>query len=171
MKVPSKKPTVLDIAYVGVMVATMLTGKWALSSLPNIEVVSLFTIVYTVFFGGITAYAVIVFIIVEGLIYGFGWWFYGYVIAWPILFLVTYLFRKKPDNVKMALISGIFGLSFGLLCEIPYSIMFGTKAGFAWWIAGIPYDVVHCVGNFVICLFLFNPLLRALRAVKRGKDE
>ena len=167
---PSKKKlTAYNITCVAMMVATMVAGKWVLNSLPNIEVVSLFTVLYTTFFGWYTIFAVIVFIIIEGIVYGLGWWFYGYVLAWPVLFGVTFLFRKSPSNIKMALISGIFGLSFGALCEIPYSFMFGAKAGFAWWVAGIPYDVVHGVGNFLICLLLFNPLLRALRATSHLK--
>ena len=164
---PNRKLSALTIAYVGVMVATMVVGKEALGFIPNIEVVSLFTIVYTVYFGAAAALAVAVFIVIEGILYGIGWWFYGYLLAWPVLFLVSFLMRKRANNVTMALVSGFFGLGFGLLCEIPYSLMFGLKAGFAWWIAGIPWDLVHGVGNFVICIFLYNPLMRALKAVNK----
>ena len=147
----------------------MLVGKWILASLPNIEVVSLFTIVYTVFFGSTAFFAVIVFIIVEGIIYGIGWWFYGYLLAWPILFLIAYILRKRANRVNMSVASALFGLSFGMLCGIPYGIMFGLKAAVAWWIAGIPYDILHGVGNFIICLFLYDPLIRALNVVKKTR--
>ena len=30
----------------------------------------------------------------------------------------------------------------------------------AMWIAGIPYDLIHCVSNFVLTLLLYRPLYR-----------
>lgn len=160
------KFTVTDIANVAMMVATIEGGKLALSSLPNIEVVSLFIIVYTCFFGNITLLAVAIFVLIEGFLYGIGWWFYSYVIAWPILFWLVKIFRKKADHVTMAMVSGVFGFSFGLICELPYALMFGTRSAFSWWVAGIPFDIVHGIGNFVLCLLLYKPLMTALKTVR-----
>ena len=66
--------------------------------------------------------------------------------------------------------SGFFGLAFGALCTPAQVIFFnhvktleaGLKAGFAWWIAGIPYDVVHGIGNFTIMLVLYRPIRIAI---------
>jgi len=33
---------------------------------------------------------------------------------------------------------------------VPYAI--------AKWISGIPFDIMHCAGNFVIALLLFKPM-------------
>ena len=30
------------------------------------------------------------------------------------------------------------------------------------WVAGIPYDLTHCVGNFVFTLTLYRPLHRVM---------
>ena len=42
--------------------------------------------------------------------------------------------------------------------------LFSGGLGFAvsWWISGIPFDISHCVGNFVIALVLFVPLRELL---------
>ncbi len=37
---------------------------------------------------------------------------------------------------------------------------------FAWWVSGIPFDIVHCLSNFVICLVLFKPLSRGLSRIR-----
>ena len=29
---------------------------------------------------------------------------------------------------------------------------------FSYWISGIPFDLMHCAGNFAIALVLFKPL-------------
>ena len=38
-------------------------------------------------------------------------------------------------------------------------------------ISGIPFDVVHCIGNYVIALVLFKPLYRFLEWInQKGND-
>jgi energy-coupling factor transport system substrate-specific component len=60
-------------------------------------------------------------------------------------------------------VSAVFGLSFGALCAIPYlftgtDLQSGLSIAFGWWVAGIPWDIAHCVGNFVLMLLLYKPL-------------
>lgn len=55
-------------------------------------------------------------------------------------------------------LAAAFGLLFGALCTVPYFFIGGPSMAFTWWVAGIPYDLIHCVSNFLICLFLFRPL-------------
>lgn len=38
--------------------------------------------------------------------------------------------------------------------------------GFSWWIAGIPYDLIHGVSNFILCIILFKPLNKVLTRIK-----
>ena len=156
--VQNRKLTIKDIAVMGVMVATMTSFKYAMSLIPNVEPVSLLIILYTLFLGPKVIYAIVVFILVEGLIYGFGTWWVSYLYIWPLLSLLTHLFRKHTSPVFFSVLSGIFGLFFGALTAIPYLFIGGVAAAFNYFIAGIPYDLIHCVGNFVICLALFKPL-------------
>ena len=93
--VRNNKLSVLDIAILGVMVATMTSFKYAMSLLPNIEPVSLLIILYTLFLGPKVIYAIIVFVLVEGLIYGFGSWWFSYLYIWPILAILTHFIGKK----------------------------------------------------------------------------
>ena len=83
-----------------------------------------------------------------------------------MLVLITYLFRKQESVFVWAIVSGGFGLAFGALCSIPYIVLSGPKAAFAWWVSGIPFDIVHCVANFVIGLVLFQPLSKVLSRMK-----
>lgn len=159
--------SIKDIVVIGVMVAMLEGGKLALAVLPNIEVVSLFTILFTLFFGRKIIYALGTFILVEGILYGFGIWWVMYLYAWPLLALVTALLRKQQNRAWVfAVLSGVFGLSFGALCSIPYFFMGGWPMGFSWWIAGIPYDLIHGVSNFILCIILFKPLNKVLTRIK-----
>lgn len=157
------KLTTRDITLIGLMLATIEVAKRALAFLPNVELVSLLVILYTLFFGKRIFFVIPAFILLEGTAYGFGLWWLMYLYAWPLLAALTLLFRRQTSVWFWSLLSGAFGLAFGALCAIPYIFLSGPKAAFAWWVAGIPYDVIHCVSNFILCLVLYRPLSTALR--------
>ena len=174
-KIQRKKQVlaIKDIALIGVMVAVIEVCKMAMSFLPNIELTSFWLILFTLFFGWKIVLVVPVFILIEGCIYGFQIWWVMYLYAWPLLVLLTWMFRRRESVWFWSILSGAFGLCFGLLCSIPYvvvgavngGIMSGLYAGFTWWVAGIPWDIVHCVGNFVIMLVLYKPIRAVMRKI------
>ena len=176
----NKRITVNDIAQIGVMIALIEVSKLALQGIPNIELTSFWLIMFTLYFGAKVLYVIPAFIILEGCIYGFGMWWIMYLYAWPLLVFIIYMIRKKASMWTCALISGGFGLSFGLLCSFPYffiglgngGIMAGLRAAFTWWIAGIPWDIVHGISNFVIMLMLFGPIqnfMQKIKGIESGK--
>ena len=60
------------------------------------------------------------FILIEGLMFGFSIWWVMYLYVWPILVLLTYIFRKMKSAVSFSILSGVFGLMFGFLCSWVY---------------------------------------------------
>ena len=153
-----RKVTALDVATIEIMSATLSAGKTALAFLPNIEVVSLLIIFYSIYFGRKAILAVFVFIAAECLIWGMGLWTVMYVYVWPILTVLAMVFRKREGALFWAAVSGIFGLAFGGLCSLVYLFAGGFRTAFGWWVAGIPMDITHCIGNFVLMLALYKPL-------------
>lgn len=157
---------VKDITLIGLLAAVLLILQVALGPLPNIEVVSLLVIVYAMVFGKRIFYILAVFAVLEGLIYGFGIWWIMYLYVWPLLAAVSILFKKTESVWVWAVISGGFGLAFGALCAIPYAVGGGMAAGIAWWISGIPFDIIHGISNFILALFLLKPLRKLLEMLK-----
>ncbi len=165
--------TVKDIALSGVMVAVIEVSKIALSYLPNIELTSFWLIMFTLFFGWKIVFVVPVFILIEGCIYGFQIWWVMYLYAWPLLVFLAWKFRRQESVWFWSILSGAFGLCFGLLCSIPYvvvgaadgGIRGGLYAGLTWWIAGIPWDIAHCIGNFVLMLILYKPVRTMMQKI------
>jgi len=132
--------------------------KVAMSYLPNIEPVSLLVMVFAVVFGKKSLFPIYLYVIMEILIYGLGTWNFNYLYVWAILAFVAYLLRKMQSPLGWAMVSGVFGLSFGLLCA-PVDFALGDLGYVvSKWISGIPFDIAHCIGNFVIALLLFSPL-------------
>lgn len=156
-----------DIVIIGMMTAMMEAAKLSLAAVPNVELISLLIILFTLFFEQKVVYVIGAFILVEGLLYGFGVWWVMYLYAWPLLALVTWLFRKQESVWIFSMISGVFGLLFGTMCSIPYLFIGGWKMAFSWWIAGIPYDLIHGVSNFIICMVLFVPMRRIMNKIEK----
>ncbi len=159
-----------DITLIGMLSAIVITAQVALSFLPNIELVSLLIILYTLVFGWRALCIIYVFVAVEGLIYGFGLWFINYLYVWAVLFILVLLLRKINSAFLWAVISGLYGLSFGALCSIPYFLTGGTASGFAIWIQGIPFDLMHGAGNFIVTILLYQPLYSLLSDIRKRMD-
>lgn len=158
---------VKEIALIGIMSAILVAVQVALSFLPNIELVSLLIIIYTLVFGRKTLYIIYVFVALEGIIYGIGLWWINYLYIWTILYIIVMLLRKQNSPYIWVTISGFFGLIFGALCAIPNLFISGIGAAISYWIAGIPFDIIHAVGNFAVALLLFHPLYRVLDGINK----
>lgn len=156
------KQLVTDAFLAGILFALQV----ALMHLPNMELVSLLTMLYTVIFGKRVVIILTVFIMLEGLVHGFGVWWISYLYIWYLLAGGAWILRKmQAPDWGYAILSGIFGLSFGFFCSIPY-LSGGIGAALSWWISGIPFDIIHGISNLVIAFLLFRPLGRVLRECK-----
>lgn len=161
------KNALKDIILSGLLGALLLTVQVVLAPLPNVEMVSLLVALYALEFPRQTPGALAVFVLLEGLIYGFGLWWVMYLYVWPLLAVICRLFRKTDSVLFWAAVLGVFGLMFGALCAIPYAIAGGFAAGIAYWVSGVPFDLLHCGGNTALALVLFKPLRGGVRRIKR----
>lgn len=165
------------IVKVAVMAAMLTALKFALSFVPNVEVVTLLIMVYAAVFGA--AYvlpSVFVFCAVEVAIYGVGSWVILYFIYWPTLaFLSCVLFARRRHllvaAVTAAVMSALFGV-FSACCDTLY-VAVGLYEGdlarywLAYYVRGLYFDLVHTASNFVVIAVLFKPLCAAGDRIKR----
>lgn len=153
---------VRQVAADGLLAAVLFALQISMIHLPNIELVSLMVILYTLVLGKRVLNILITFTILEGIFHGFGVWWVSYLYIWPVLAGLTALMKRlgAPDW-GYGILSCLFGFSFGFLCSLPY-LAGGPGAMFAWWIAGIPFDIVHGISNLIIGLVLFRPIKRIL---------
>lgn len=159
----SKRLSLRELVLYAILGAVMYGGKMALSFLPNIEPVSLLVIVYTLAFGRKALWPIYVYIALELVTWGISAWSVNYLYVWLILFLLTRTLRHMESPLSWAVLSGSFGLCFGLLCAPVYGFIGGWGYAVSWWLSGIPYDLLHCVGNFAITLLLYKPCVQVLR--------
>lgn len=164
-----ERSKVYDLALMGVLTALLFMGQVIMSFLPNIEIISLLIILYTIFFGKRVFWMIYGFVFLEGFLYGFGMWFFNYLYVWAVLALVVLPLRKNHSAIFWSILSGFFGLSFGTLCTLPYLLAGGPAAAFSYWVSGLGFDITHCIGNVALCLVLFKPLYCLLEKIIKIK--
>lgn len=153
-----KSLNVREICLFGILASLTFAAKYVMSWMPNIEPVSLMVMLFGVIFGLKALFPVYVYVVLEILFYGLGTWNVNYLYIWAILLLLAIALRDMRGSLGWAVLSGAFGLMFGALC-MPVDILIG---GFGYaaskWVSGIPFDLAHCAGNFVIAALLFKPM-------------
>ncbi len=152
--------------------ALLFAGQYALSAIANVEVVTLLIMVYAYAFGYWTFATLPVFVLLEGLVWGFSWWWPTYLYIWIFPALIVVLLKKAGMRYRViyALAAGLYGLIFGFFFAIPNLFIGGPAYMFSFWVSGIPFDLVHAGANFVISLILFMPLAKVVEmlAVRTG---
>lgn len=162
------KLTVRELCILSLLGAVMLSLQVVTSGLPNIHLTAPIIIITAVFFGWKSLYAIAVFIMLEGLVWGFGLWWACYWYLWPSLAIPAILLRQNRSALIWAVVAALHGLLFGLLYALVYFFLGGFEMVLAKWISGIPFDLAHCAGNFVLTLLLFTPLYKAFeKALKQ----
>ena len=160
---PSAKLSVRELCILAFFAALMFSVKTALASIPNVNLNALLIILAAMYFGWRALYAVGVYILLEGLIFGFSIWWFSYLYIWPLLVVLVMLLRENASPLLWAILAGVYGLLFGPLMYIGYFAVLGGWRGYAaMWIAGIPYDLIHAVSNFLTVLILFKPLSKIM---------
>lgn len=151
-----------EIVILGLLGAVLFVGKMALAGLANIEPVSLLVMVYAVVLGRKALFPVYIYVALECIVWGINLWTLSYLYVWPLLAAAAWLLRRMESPVGWAVLSGTFGACFGALCALMYLPVEGWQFALSWWVSGIPFDLLHCGGNFVMALVLFHPLRRVL---------
>ncbi len=165
-----------ELVFLAVCTSVIFAAQISLAFIPNVELVSLLFLVYAVNLGKRTFYIVYSFVLLEGLFYGFGFWWIMYLYIWDIIVVLGLIFKKQKSPLFFAVTSGFFGLFFGAIGTIPFiftgllgengTLFKGLSLAFSYWLSGIPFDIIHCIGNFTLALVLFTPLNSIVRYSK-----
>lgn len=170
MHVSSKKRglTVYELALFAMLGMVMFVSKIAMEYLPNIHLLAMLTMVYTLVFRTKALIPIYIYVFVNGLFAGFATWWVPYLYVWTVLWGVTMLLPKnmppKVACVVYPLVCGLHGLSFGILYAPAQALLYGMnwEATVAWVVAGWLWaDPVMAVGNTLAGL-LIVPLVERL---------
>lgn len=142
------------------LTSILVISKYCLGFIQGVEIVTFLCILYGVLLP-IKVWIQIIptFIIITGLIYGFGTWWVVYWFIFPTETFISWLFKKwlLKFNLIFALWCGFWGFSIALW-YFPYDwILFGYSKAIASLSLAIIPNLLGAVSNFVISLILMEP--------------
>lgn len=102
----------------GLLAGVLFALQISMIHLPNIELVSLMVILYTLVLGKRVLNILVTFTILEGIFHGFGIWWVSYFYIWPMLSGLTILLKKeghRTGNTGFCLAFSDSPLAFSVL--------------------------------------------------------
>ena len=173
-KSKKRRISVRDMAIFSMLGALTFCSKVIMDALPNIHLIGTLVMVYTLVYRTKALIPIYIFIFMTGLYGGFGLWWIPYLYIWAILWGVTMLLpRKMPRAVGMAVYPAVcclHGLLYGVRYAPAQALIFGLDLDgmLAWIAAGLPFDVMHGIGNLFAGLLIL-PLSSLLLRLEKKK--
>ena len=154
--------------------AVMFASKILMEALPNIHLLGMLTVTYTVVYRRRALIPIYVYVFLNGLFSGFNLWWLPYTYIWTLLWGIIMLLPKNmPRKIKIisySAVCALHGFAFGTLYAPAQALMFSMsfEQTLAWIIAGLPYDLIHGISNLGLGLLVL-PLSELLEKLSRGK--
>lgn len=163
--------TPFELVLFAVLGALMYGSKVLMEWAPNIHLLGMFTMIYTISFRVKGLIPIYVYVFLNGFFSGFALWWIPYLYIWAVLWGITMLLPKKmPDGIAAfvyPVICGLHGLMFGTLYAPAQALLFGFNFNqtLAWIAAGFPWDIIQAIGNFAAG-FLILPLVKLIKKLR-----
>lgn len=154
------KISVFEMCAYAMLATLMLLSKLVMEALPNVHLLGTLTMVYTIVLRRRALIPIYLYVFLNGLIAGFNLWWVPYLYIWTVLFFVTMLLPRSMPRRACAIVyptvCALHGFLFGILYAPAEALMFGLdfEGMIAWIVAGLPFDLIHGVGNFVMGLLV-----------------
>lgn len=147
--------------------ALMYASKMIMEVAPNVHLLGVFTIAFTVVYRKKALYPIYTYVLLNGIFCGFATWWIPYLYLWAVLWGATVLLPKRiPEKLRplvYMLLCAAHGFLFGTLYAPAQALLYGLsfQKMIAWIISGLPWDFVHGVSNF-FCGILIVPVIKIL---------
>ena len=151
----------------------MYASKMIMEVAPNVHLLGVFTIAFTVVYRKKALYPIYTYVMLNGIFCGFATWWIPYLYLWAVLWGATMLLPKRiPEKLRplvYMLLCAAHGFLFGTLYAPAQALLYGLsfQKMIAWIISGLPWDFVHGVSNF-FCGILIVPIVKILTFLEKN---
>ena len=172
IKQKQNKLSIKEICLFAILGALMFISKIVMEALPNIHLLGMLTMTYTIVFRKKALIPIYTYVLLNGLYAGFSAWWVPYLYIWTILWGITMLLPKNmPRAVALVvypIICALHGLFFGALYAPIQALMFGFtfEQTLTWIAAGLTFDIMHMIGNFAVGLLILPVSITLKKLVK-----
>lgn len=166
------KLTTRELTVFAMLGAVMYASKVILEFAPNIHLLGVFTIAFTIVYRKKALYPIYIYVLLNGMFSGFSAWWVPYLYLWTVLWGFVMLLPKKMPRLIQPIVymavCAVHGFLFGTLYAPVQAVLFGLslEGMVAWIMAGLPWDFLHGVSNF-FCGVLIMPIVSVLRLAER----
>jgi energy-coupling factor transport system substrate-specific component len=153
--------------------ALMFCSKLIMEAIPNIHLLGMLTMVFTLVFRKKALFPIYIFVLLTGLYAGFSLWWIPHLYLWTVLWGAAMLLPRnlspKIAPIVYMLLNAAHGFLYGVLYAPTQALLFGLdlQGMIAWIIAGLPFDLIHGISNFAFGA-LVVPVTRAVRLAERS---
>ena len=165
--------TIREMAVFAMLGALMYASKMIMEVAPNVHLLGVFTIAFTVVYRKKALYPIYTYVLLNGIFCGFATWWIPYLYLWAVLWGATMLLPKRiPEKLRplvYMLLCAVHGFLFGTLYAPAQALLYGLsfQKMIAWIISGLPWDFVHGVSNF-FCGILIVPIVKILTFLEKN---
>ena len=162
------KLTVKELTVFSMLAAVMYVSKLVMEFLPNIHLLGVFVVSFTIVYRKKALYPIYLFVFLTGLLNGFNTWWIPYLYLWTVLWAAVMVLPKrlppKAAPLIYMIVCGLHGLAYGTFYSPFQALMYGLnmEGMIGWIIAGLPFDITHGISNF-ICGILILPIVSTLK--------
>lgn len=167
------KLTIREMAVFAMLGALMYASKMIMEVAPNVHLLGVFTIAFTVVYRKKALYPIYTYVLLNGIFCGFATWWIPYLYLWAVLWGATMLLPKRiPEKLRplvYMLLCAAHGFLFGTLYAPAQALLYGLsfQKMIAWIISGLPWDFMHGVSNF-FCGILIVPIVKILTFLEKN---
>lgn len=167
------KITVRELVTFAMLSAIMVVSKVVMEGFPNIHLLGTLVVAFTLTYRAKALLPIYGYVFVNGLWEGFdlfGWLpeVYLWLILWAAVMILPKNMPKAIAPVVYMLVSALHGLCFGTFYAPVYALYsgFGWERAWLWILAGLPFDLLHGIGNFTLGT-LIMPISTLLKKLQR----
>lgn len=168
-----------EIAMLALMVATCTVGRLMFQFIPNVQPMTAIFLLITLELGVLRGLIVnLLSIIITNLFLGMGVWTISQILSFSVIILVAGLFAKVAifkRRLWLQILYSVFaGYFFGFVISIIDTKVYGLTNFWAYYLAGLPFDTAHAMGNGAFYLILapvFKRLFKNYKSEAKRNDS
>ncbi|WP_152654647.1 ECF transporter S component [Oceanobacillus sp. CFH 90083] len=159
------------LTLLALLAALAVIGRYAFQFIPNVQPITAVIILTGIFLGSLSSVILgILVVFLSNMLLGMGIWTIWQILAWCIIGLTAGIIGsvwKKVPFLFIILFAVFSGYFYGFIISLTtYQI---TGHFWPYYLAGLPFDTAHAIGNAVFTFLLYPLLHTLLQRYAKGK--
>ncbi len=155
------KLTVRKLTLIAMTIALCSVIRFPFSYLPNITPLTTIYLLICLNIGLSEAIIIADMTIIATSVYlGMGYWVVGQLLAYSLIIFLYWLFIKidiMKFLIMQAILCLILGLIYGIVISMFEVFVLQISSFEIYYIAGLPFDLMYGLGNFLFMILVFRP--------------